>query len=133
MIAPISSISTKNIYFSARKNPNDIKPKFEQPLHSTKELKTEKDRSFLTGALCSAVILLGVNEINNINRESFIHNMDTYINHTDMNTKNIKVIDATGDDIPDIIIEDKDGSKDIFDIKNSHQYYQDEYEFEKIM
>ena len=126
----IHPISTSSLYFGrAKKAPQ---PQYVKRLHTNKELETEKNRSFLTGALCAAVILGAVDSCQKADREAFIDNMEMHINHTNMEDKKIKVIDLTGDDVPDFVIEDKDGTQNIFDIKNGNIYYKDEYEFEKI-
>ena len=93
----------------------------------------KKNFSFLTGALCAATILAGVNQCSSGDRSFMLDHIEAEVKQADSyNGKSLKVFDATGDDVPDFVVEEKDGAQSIFDLKNNNCFYKDEFGIEKL-
>lgn len=129
----IHPISTRNnIYFCQNKKRNEQQNSQDTDIFmSKKQLEKERNISFVKGLACASAILFGVHTCQN-DRNFILEQLSCEVEAADPETSKLKVIDATDDDVPDIIIEDKCGMQSIFDINNNHLYYKDGDELEKI-
>ena len=128
----IQPISLKSNMYFGKKEKKQLKPEFNKPYYSHNYLEREKDFSFMKGVLCAAIIMSSVHQCTENDRRVLMDNLEVEMNSSRSHMKSITVEDVNNDDVPDLIIESKDGSKTIFDFENKHQYYQDDLEFVEI-
>ena len=104
--------------------PTDNKQK-KSPIHSalTDESFAEpKWRSgFITGATLGTLVAMGiVSQYNDVQTKRLLDDMKIVVNNE--NSDSIELNDINDDNTPEIILKDKDGNKDIYNIKN-HMIY----------
>lgn len=125
----IQPFSVRNVNFCQKPKKKQLN---DNVFHSKKMIEREKNWSFFAGALCTAAVMYSMYQYNNSQQEFMLEEIATELKYSDPEKTQIKIIDGTGDDVPDFIIENKYGAQSIYDIKNDHKYYKDKLEFEKI-
>ena len=128
----IQPISVKSNLIFGQKVKKQSKPEFNKPYYSHNYLEREKDFSFMKGVLCAAIIMSGVHQCTEGDRRMMLDVFKSEMDASGSHLKAIKVEDINNDDVPEIIIESKDGTQSIFDFENKHQYYKDDLEFVEI-
>ena len=126
----IQPISNRCISFGKITN----KPK-QNPVpecNDKKYVNREKTYSFLTGAMCTAVILASVHQCNEDKRDFMLNQISAELKYSDPNKINVSVSDVTQDGCLDFVIEDMQGDKSVYDLKNGHLFYYGEEGIEKI-
>lgn len=128
----IQPVSIKLNMAFGQKVKKQPKPEFNEPYYSHEYLEKEKDFSFMKGVLCAAIIMSGVHQCSEGDRRMMLDSFKCEMELSKPYLKQIKVEDINNDDVPEIIIESKDGTQSIFDFENKHQYYKDDLECVEI-